>query len=64
MTTLCKQCKVPLERDIKIAANSHFWVGVANPENSFTAMFILRVLEALASFDGQKSVTSAALLDV
>ena len=32
--------QVPLERDINI--NGHFWVEVANPENPFTAMLILR----------------------
>ena len=32
--------QVPLEHDINIAINGHFWVEVANPEHPFTAMLI------------------------
>ena len=34
--------QVPLERDINIAINGHFWVEVVNPEHPFTAMLISR----------------------
>ena len=33
---------MPLESDINIAVNGHFWVEVANPEHPFTAMSISR----------------------